>query len=119
MSELKEFKLNVFEKIGTSAAVSSESGDTIFTLIKNGLKNGAVVTLDFKNVDLLTSAFLNAAIGQLYSEFTGDQLNKTLKIENMTPEDFQVLRKVISRAKEYFKSKGNIDSAIKDAFNDE
>ena len=119
MNQSKELKINIFEKIGTSTAVSSESGDAIFNSIKNGLQNGAVITLDFLNIDLLTSAFLNGAIGQLYSEFTGDQLNKSLKIKNMKPEDTQILKKVISRAKEYFKDRGNIDSAIKDALNDE
>ncbi len=119
MNQPKELRVSIFEKIGTNSAVSSESGDSIFALIKKGLDNNANVTLDFLNIELITSAFLNAAIGQLYSEFTGEQLNKSLKIENLMPEDANILKKVISRAKEYFKNKADLNAAIKDAFNDE
>lgn len=116
---MKEIKISVFEKIGDNAAVSTEDGKTLFNMISKGLARHAKVNLDFTNIDLITSAFLNSAIGQLYSQYDSPFLQKHLKVENLAQEDFFLLKKVVERAKEYFKDKQKMDKKISEAFNDE
>ncbi|MFQ5709446.1 MAG: STAS-like domain-containing protein [bacterium] len=106
--------INIFEKIGSTAAVSSEDGDLLFKLISKAFKNEAKVILDFNNIDLLTSTFLNAAIGQLYGFFDGSFLKEHLAIQNMEKDDLVLLKKVVERAKEYFKNKNLVEKAIKE-----
>lgn len=109
----KELTVNVFEKVGSEAAVSSEDGDLLFKLMDNAFQNNVVVTLDFGNVKILTSTFLNSAIGQLYSKYKSDFLNEHVKISNLSNGDRKLLIKVIERAKEYFENKNKIENSIK------
>lgn len=117
---MKEMPINIFELISSKAAVSSEDGEMLYRQIIKGLKKeDIVILLNFANIDLITSTFLNAAIGQLYNDYDSPFLREKLKIKNMPPEDVQLLKKVIERAKEYFKDKNKVDASIRDATEDD
>jgi len=116
---MKEIRVNIFELIGSGAAVSSEDGDILHKRIMRGLEKGNIkIILDFANIELITSTFLNAAIGQLYSKYDSPFLRKRLKLENMASEDLELLKRVVERAKEYFRDKKKIESAIKESLED-
>lgn len=116
---MKEIKVNIFEQIGGGAAVSSEDGDNLFNRIIKALENNLKVILNFNNIELITSTFLNAAIGQLYSRYDSPFIRTHLKVENMAKEDLELLKKVVDRAKEYFKNKDKLEYSIKEALEDE
>jgi len=116
---MKEIKINIFEQIGSNAAVSSEDGELLFERILRGIENGVRVILDFNNIELITSTFLNAATGQLYSRYDGPFLRDHLKVENLSREDLELLKKVVERAKEYFKNKEKMEKNIKEVMEDE
>ena len=117
---MKEIKINIFEQIGSSAAVSSEDGETLHGRIVKGLaEKDVIIILDFANIELITSTFLNASIGQLYNKYDSPFLRERLKVANLAKEDLELLKKVIERAKEYFKDKAKIDNSIKEALADE
>lgn len=117
---MKEIRINVFELISSSAAVSSEDGEMLYRRIIKGLKEkDIIILLNFANIDLITSTFLNAAIGQLYNDYGSPFLRERLKVKNMAPEDLELLKKVVERAKEYFKDKEKIEASIRDAIEDE
>ena len=109
---MKEFNIRVFETTGSANAVTSDDGNRLFEKIDTALSKDVAVTIDFDAINLITSAFLNAAIGQLYSKYESDTLNSKLKITNMEDEDLELLSEVIERAKEYFANKEAIDQAI-------
>jgi len=54
-------------------------------------------------VTCLTPAFLNAAIGQLYSLFSENEIRARLKVTDLEPDDQALLKRVVDTAKEYFK----------------
>ncbi|MBE9467215.1 MAG: DUF4325 domain-containing protein [Bacteroidetes bacterium] len=116
---MKEININIFEIIGSNVAVSSDAGQKIFNIIDKTLTQDYIANLNFNNINLLTTAFLNTAIGQLYSKYLSEQLKKQLKLSNILYEDKLLLKKVTDRAKEYFKDKKNIDNIIKDTLGDE
>jgi len=97
-------------------AVSSDDGDILFAKIKDSIQNGKSVELDFSGVTLITTAYLNSAIGQLYSLFTSDQLNNSLKLKNVADEDKILFKRVILRAKEYFAHKKGFEDSADNAF---
>lgn len=111
--------INIFDIVGGKAAVSTEDGERLFKTISAFLEKGFEVVLNFINIATLTSTFLNAAIGQLYSKFDGPFLKENLKVDNLCTEDRELMIKVIDRAKEYFKDKENIEKDIREAFGDE
>lgn len=101
---MKEIRISIFEQAGNSAAVSAEDGELLYKRIQRGLQAKDVkIILDFTNISLITTVFLDISIGQLYGIYKSLFLKERLKVENMTKEDLELLKKVINRAKVYFK----------------
>ena len=113
----KQEKINVYGLIGGKDAVSSEDGGILFKEIAKALNEGSVVTLDFDKIELITSTFLNAAIGQLYSKHDSAKLREYLKLENVVNGDLAILKRVVERAKQYFIDKEKMDDAIDETLN--
>ncbi len=111
--------INIFDVVGGKAAVSTEDGERLFQTIIAFLEKDVEVVLDFVNIETLTSTFLNAAIGQLYSKFESPFLLEHLSVSNLQPEDKELMVKIIERAKEYFKDKENVEDSIREALDDE
>jgi len=116
---MKDIKINIFEQIGSSAAVASEDGENLFERMAQALEKSMLVILDFMNIELITSTFLNASIGQLYSKYDSPFLKEHLQVENMPQEDLEILKKVVERAKEYFKNKEEMEQSIKEVLSDD
>src|SRR5258708_2215004 len=97
----QELNLSVFEVVGGSLAVASDDGQKIFDRIAAGLKEGKNVSLSFRNLQSITSAFLNAAIGQLYGTFKEEQIRSQLRVTDAQPDDLVLLKRVVDTAKAY------------------
>jgi hypothetical protein len=95
--------ISPYEIVGSPLCVASDDGQKVFERIAGALKVGRSVTVSFRNVTSLTSAFLNAAIGQLYGSFSSDEIRARLKVKDMAPADLALLKRVVDTAKEYFK----------------
>ena len=113
----KQKKIHIYELIGSKDAVSSEDGNALFKEIFKALNEDTIVTLDFSKIEFITSTFLNAAIGQLYSKYDSAKLREYLKLENIVNGDLAILKRVVERAKQYFKDKENMDDAIDETLN--
>jgi hypothetical protein len=103
--------LIVKDIISVDIAVSSDNGSLVYQKIVESIDSGKEVYLDFSGITMMTTAFLNAAIGQLYSIYTGEQLNKILKLVNVADDDKILFKKVVDRAKQYFASKKDFDDS--------
>lgn len=103
--------------INSELAVSTENGNKVFEIVNSHLQNKEKVELDFAGITIMITAFLNAAIGSLYSkkEYTGEFLNEYLKLENVEKDDRVLFKDVIQRAKEYFADKESFEKNSNDA----
>jgi hypothetical protein len=119
MPRLDKNTISVYDVVRGNAAISIDDGKALFEKIDMALSKGVSVALDFVNIEIMTSTFLNEAIGQLYSKYTSEQLREHLKVENLAEDDRKLLIQVIERAKEYFKDRNKIEHALKDSFDDE
>ncbi len=108
----KKLLISVYECIGESSAISTEEGDSLYQRIEKALDKEISVQVSFKNIQLITTAFLNAAIGQLYKKYTSDQLNEKLEILDLEPTDMEILKRVISVAKKYFENPEEVEKSI-------
>ena len=71
---LEDIRISVFGVVGSPLCVASGDGQKVYDRLDTALKANRGVTLSFHNVTVLTSAFLNAAIGQLYGTFSEEQI---------------------------------------------
>lgn len=101
MSE--EIRISMFEVVGSPLCVASDDGQKVYERVNTALEAERDVVVSFKNVSTLTSAFLNAAIGQLYGVFEEDQIRSKLKVEDAEQDDLVLLKRVVDNAKLYFK----------------
>jgi len=92
-----------YEVVGSPLCVASEDGERVYALVRTALKEGRKVDLSFENVSILTSAFLNSAVGQLYREFSEKAIRDNLSVTEMSQEDADLLKRVVETAKSYFK----------------
>ena len=95
--------ISLLEIVGSPLCVASEDGQKVHDRIAGAMREGKMVSVSFLNVTSLTSAFLNAAIGQLYGEFGSDEIRSKLKVRDIQPDDRGLLKRVVDTAKEYFK----------------
>lgn len=113
-----EIKINIYNEVGGSAAVSDTDGQKVFEKINKALKAGNSVLLDFVNIDMVISAFLNTAVGQLYKEnYSVEFLRSNVKTTNMKKDDWDILATVLKRAKEYYQNpeyREKLDEALKE-----
>ena len=115
---MEKKNIRIVDIVGGNAAVSTEDGNDLFKEISKFLDREIIVNLDFTNIDTMTSTFLNAAIGQLYSKYKSEYLQKYLKVLNLEEVDRELLIRVIERAKEYFKDKEKMDRAIEESLDE-
>lgn len=99
----KDLIISPYEIVGSPLCVASDDGQKVFERIAAALKERKSVTVSFRNVASLTSAFLNAAIGQLYGSFSQEEIRARLKVKGLVPADLALLKRVVDTAKEYFK----------------
>lgn len=114
----KQIIIIVFEVVGSGLCVSSDDGQKVHDQIAAALREGKKVKLSFLNVESLTSAFLNAAIGQLYGEFPEENIKGTLSVADMEQDDLALLKRVVETAKDYFGDPERFKKARDEALED-
>ena len=112
-------ELSVYEIVGSPLCVASSDGQKVHDRLSTALKEGQNVTLSFRNVAILTSAFLNTAIGQLYGTFSEEQIRTLLKVRDMEQDDIALLRRVVDTAKLYFHDPSRFSQVIRETMGDE
>lgn len=111
--------LSIFEVVGSPLCVASGDGQKVYDRLAAALKEERRVMLSFHNVTTLTSAFLNAAIGQLYGAFSEEQIRSLLKVQDMQPDDLALLKRVVETAKQYFKDPQRFNQAVRETLGDD
>lgn len=111
--------LSVYEIVGSPHCVASSDGQRVYDRLAIALTEGRRVTLSFHNITALTSAFLNAAIGQLYGKFSEEQIRSLLNVQDMQADDLALLKRVVETAKLYFKDPQKFDQAVQETLGDD
>lgn len=110
----KDVTISIFEVIGSPLCVAAGDGQKVYDRLAAAIREDRRVILSFHNVSTLTSAFLNAAVGQLYGEFSEDQIRASLSVQDMAADDLALLKQVVDTAKAYFKDPERFEQAIRD-----
>ena len=105
-------KLKIFDIVGSPVWVSTEDGQKVFQEITAALSANAAVELSFADRENLITAFLNAAIGQLYGgTYEESFLKEHLIFSDTTDDDRAMLERVTENAKRYFANRQGYDQA--------
>jgi len=110
----QEIIVRAFDIIGSPLGVSSDDGQKVHDKIAPLLREGRKVSLSFDRIETIISAFLNAAIGQLYGELPEEKIRELFNVRDMAQEDLALLKRVVDNAKLYFANRKEFDQAWKE-----
>jgi len=99
--------IQVANVIGNVYAVEADEGQKVYELIKKAFDENRKVALSFLNIEMMTTAFLNTAIGQLYKDFSEEKIRVFLSVENISDSGIAILKRVVDTAKLYYKDPDN------------
>ncbi|MDN2584355.1 STAS-like domain-containing protein [Aquibium sp. ELW1220] len=101
--DMKKIRVSIVQIVGGGICVSAIDGQKVYEVIYSIVKGGDRVELSFSSVTRMTTAFLNAAVGQLYGEFPEELVKNRLAAPvDFEPWHLQRLKLVTDRAKLYF-----------------
>jgi len=109
---MEAITINVYNIVGNSACIEADDGQKVFVQISLALKAESKVIISFQNIAMLTAAFLNTAIGQVYRDFIEDTIKENLTVIQITKEDKALLKRVIETAKLFYKDPKRIQESI-------
>lgn len=104
--------------VGSAFCVATDDGNRLHDEILARVKRGESVELSFSGVESLTSAFLNASIGQLYASLDHSVIRSHLSVRDIEDSDLVLLKRVIETAKEYFQDPQRFDQATREVLGD-
>ncbi len=96
----REKVIKIVDILNSTSADDPKKGDIIFKTINDCYKEYSIIIIDFKGVELINTAFLNNAIGKIYS--LKDRDDTEFKIANLSNDVVDLLREVIKTAKEKY-----------------
>ena len=105
-------KLRIFDIVGGPVWVSTDDGQKVFDKITAAFAADRAVELSFAGRDNLITAFLNAAIGQLYGgDYDESFLSEHLAFSDISPNDREMVERAIQNARRYFANREGYDKA--------
>ncbi len=106
--------VRLYDIAGNSFCVAADDGEKVYRLIREALLQGKKVEISLKNVEMVTTAFLNSAVGQLYNkEFEYDFLRDSLTLADIEDDDILSLKRVIETAKLYYSDPDRLSETIR------
>ena len=103
--------IKVSTVIGGAICVATEDGQKLFDVISQSIEDDVQLEISFEGIELIISAFLNTAIGQLYGKFPKDKIDKMLSYTHLEDDDRNLLRLVVANALRYFSNQDFYDNA--------
>ncbi|MDM8566042.1 STAS-like domain-containing protein [Candidatus Halobeggiatoa sp. HSG11] len=112
--------IKITEIIGSYNCINPEDGKKVFQVIAKALHAKQQIIISLGNIEDVTSRFLNSAIGQLYGEFSEEQIKASLTVaDDANQDDLALLKRVVERAKEYFNDPEPFEKADKEILGDD
>lgn len=115
---MEVIKVIVYNVVGNSFCVEADDGQLIFNLLEKAFKENRAIQLDFQNVEMITSAFLNTAVGQLYRDYDSRFIKEHLSVVNMLPEDMALLKRAVDTAKLFYSDPDRLQKSIDEVLGD-
>lgn len=98
--------ITIKDIIGTENAITREDATKVEKFIVEALTNKESITVSFKNIKIVTPSFLNVVVGDLFANFTREQIN-TINFIDCTENTKYLINFIKEEAEKYFSEKNN------------
>lgn len=111
---MESTKINIVSVIGDTYGVEAGDGQKVYDLLKKAFDQQHKVTLSFQNIVMLTTAFLNTAIGQLYKDYDQQTIRELLQLDALSDSGKISLKRVVEAAKKFYNEPDALQKSIDD-----
>ncbi len=115
---MKSLTIKLNDLISCQKGITPDEGQPVYDKLIASLQEGQKIVLDFKGVEILTTAFLNVAIGNLYKDYNSERLRELLSFENLDDATARRIKKVTDNAKEFYKNQEGFSQMVKEVLNE-
>lgn len=111
---MRDIPIGISQIVQGGICVAADDGQKVYAVVRDQVAKGRRVVLSFSGVTRLTTAFLNAAIGQIYGEFTEEQVRMHLApVRDADERQLRQLKLVVDRAKDFFRNPSASKAALR------
>lgn len=111
---MRPHKLSIKKIICGNMAVSSIEGQIVHQILDEKLQHDSHINLDFEGINIISAAFLNSAIGQLFEKYESVKMRTCISAINTSIQNKLLIKKVIDSSEEYYSNKEKMDKIIED-----
>jgi hypothetical protein len=101
---METIELYIYNIVGSQLCIEADDGQKVFEKIKKGFDESKRIMLSFQNVEMVTTAFLNTAVGQLYRDYPEDKIKSSMEVKDIAPDDAKRIKRVTDTAKAFYKN---------------
>ena len=106
--------IRVSAVIGSKICIAVEDGQKLFDILHQAISDNDQLEVSFEGIELIISAFLNTAIGQLYGVFSEETVTTMISYTHLEEDDEELLRLVIANALRYYSNREGYDNAVRE-----
>lgn len=110
---MKNVTIEISKIIDGGICVAADDGKKVYEHVYKAVKSGNRVILSFYGITRMTTAFLNAAVGQLYGDFSEEVIKERMG-QPIHYEQWHLtrLKLVVDRAKLFFKDPTMVETIL-------
>ncbi|MBR6061005.1 MAG: STAS-like domain-containing protein [Spirochaetales bacterium] len=117
MSEI--IAINVYQIIGKELCIEAADGKIVYNVLEKYIESDQKVTVSFQNITLITSSFLNNAVGLLLKNNTEEKIRELIEFKDLQPADKILMDHVIENAKLYYSDTERMEKLAKEIMEEE
>lgn len=107
-------KIIIDSLITLHQGITPDEGKPINVEIRSYIEKKETVDIDFSGVEMMTTAFLNIVIGDLYKDYSSEELREFLTLSNLTEGDARRIKRVTDTAKLFYKNRAIFTNSVND-----
>ncbi len=111
---MEHIEINIINVVGDPICVAADDGQKVFERIIKIFNEEKKVSLSFLNVAMLTTAFLNTAIGQLYKDHSEEFVKANLTVQDISQSGLVSLKRTVDTAKLYYKDPEAMERSVRE-----
>lgn len=93
--------------IGSENAIEREDADKVAKFIIDAIQNNKNIIVSFVGIKITTPSFLNVIVGDLFANFTREQIDNLVKFTNYSKSTGELIDMIKTEAEKYFKEKND------------
>lgn len=111
-------KIKITDYISLNKGITPDEAEPIYNMEMDAFSDGQRVILDFDGVEMLTTAFLNVVIGNLYKDYNSEELKTMLRFEHLDEATAIRIKKVTTNAKSFYSNEKDYSKTIEEVINE-